>query len=78
MPAFDLNSANLFVVSGPASFSLSRPAFAQLLFSKSFSLLGTTYGGDGRTTFALPDLRDAAPNGMSYMICDQGIYPSRL
>ena len=23
-----------------------------------FSILGTTYGGDGRTTFALPDLRD--------------------
>jgi microcystin-dependent protein len=23
-----------------------------------YSLLGTTYGGDGRTTFALPDLRD--------------------
>ena len=22
-----------------------------------FSLLGTTYGGDGRTTFGLPDLR---------------------
>jgi len=26
-----------------------------------FSLLGTTYGGDGRTTFALPDLRGSAP-----------------
>lgn len=26
-----------------------------------FSLLGTTYGGDGRTTFALPDLRSRAP-----------------
>src|ERR1043165_788895 len=26
-----------------------------------FSLLGTTYGGDGRTTFALPDLRGKAP-----------------
>jgi len=26
-----------------------------------FSLLGTTYGGDGRTTFALPDLRDRTP-----------------
>jgi microcystin-dependent protein len=26
-----------------------------------FSLLGTTYGGDGRTTFALPDLRGRAP-----------------
>jgi microcystin-dependent protein len=26
-----------------------------------FSVLGTTYGGDGRTTFALPDLRGRAP-----------------
>jgi microcystin-dependent protein len=26
-----------------------------------FSLLGTTYGGDGQTTFKLPDLRDRAP-----------------
>ena len=26
-----------------------------------FSILGTTYGGDGRSTFALPDLRGRAP-----------------
>ena len=26
-------------------------------YSAVFSLLGTTYGGDGRTTFALPDMR---------------------
>lgn len=26
-----------------------------------FSLLGTTYGGDGRTSFALPDLRSRIP-----------------
>lgn len=26
-----------------------------------FSIIGTTYGGDGRTTFALPDLRSRAP-----------------
>lgn len=26
-----------------------------------YSLLGTTYGGDGRTTFALPDLRGRTP-----------------
>lgn len=26
-----------------------------------FSILGTNYGGDGRTTFALPDLRGRAP-----------------
>ena len=29
-----------------------------------FSLLGTTYGGDGRTTFGLPDLRGRAPMGV--------------
>jgi len=33
-----------------------------------FSLLGTTYGGNGQTTYALPDLRGRAPfhmgNGM--------------
>lgn len=28
-----------------------------------FSLLGTTYGGDGRTTFALPDLRGRSAVG---------------
>lgn len=26
-----------------------------------FSILGTTYGGDGRTTFGLPDLRSRVP-----------------
>ncbi len=30
-----------------------------------FSLLGTTYGGDGLKTFALPDLRSRIPLGMS-------------
>jgi microcystin-dependent protein len=28
-----------------------------------FSILGTIYGGDGRTTFALPDLRGRGPLG---------------
>ena len=72
-----------------------------------FSILGTTYGGDGRTTFALPDLRNAVPVGVGrrtgaaseirqgspvnvsgnsselkgvglrYIICMQGLYPSR-
>jgi len=28
-----------------------------------FSILGTIYGGDGRTTFALPDLRGRTPIG---------------
>ena len=31
-----------------------------------FSILGTTYGGDGRTTFALPDLRGRTPVGQGH------------
>ncbi|WP_040280438.1 phage tail protein [Psychroserpens damuponensis] len=33
-------------------------------YSALFSLIGTTYGGDGRTTFALPDLRGRTPKGI--------------
>ncbi len=39
-----------------------------------YSLLGTTYGGDGRTSFALPDLRGRTPihvgssNGNSHQL----------
>lgn len=40
-----------------------------------FSILGTTYGGDGRETFALPKL--AGPGGAIYIIATAGIYPSR-
>lgn len=58
------------------------PAAGQILqiqsYSALFSLLGTTYGGNGTTTFALPDLRSAAPNGTTYMICVNGIYPQFL
>lgn len=42
-----------------------------------FALFGTLYGGDGITTFAYPDLRAAAPNGLTYWICDQGVFPAR-
>jgi microcystin-dependent protein len=31
-----------------------------------FALLGTMYGGDGRSTFALPDLMDRAPMHPNY------------
>lgn len=40
-----------------------------------FALLGTEYGGNGTSTFKLPDLRNAAPNGLSYSICLFGTYP---
>jgi microcystin-dependent protein len=43
-----------------------------------FSLIGYTYGGDGRTTFALPNLKGAEPlPGMRYYIVTSGIYPER-
>lgn len=71
-----------------------------------FSLLGNTYGGDGRSNFALPDLRGSAPIqsdrnrylgakqqaasaaagdqvgvpgtvALNYIICVQGMYPTR-
>ncbi|MBZ5736092.1 phage tail protein [Nocardioides sp. TRM66260-LWL] len=41
-----------------------------------FALIGNRFGGDGRTTFALPDLRAAAPNGLTYQICTTGTFPT--
>jgi|HubBroStandDraft_4_1064222.scaffolds.fasta_scaffold386369_2 hypothetical protein len=40
-----------------------------------FQLLGTTYGGDGSSTFAVPDLRSVAPNNTIYLICVNGYFP---
>lgn len=40
-----------------------------------FSLIGPNYGGNGTTNFALPDLRQAAPNNTVYYICAFGIFP---
>lgn len=40
-----------------------------------YSLLGTTYGGDGRSTFGLPDLRGRAAMGYGY---GQGLSPHTL
>lgn len=43
-----------------------------------FSLLGTTFGGDGTRTFALPDLREKTPiKGLTYCIALSGVYPSQ-
>jgi len=44
-----------------------------------FQLIGTTYGGDGQSTFALPDLRGrvpvhmgSGPTGTTYVLAEQG------
>jgi len=45
-------------------------------FSAAFTVIGTDFGGDGIGTFALPDLRNAAPDGLTYSICITGRFPS--
>jgi len=43
-----------------------------------FSLIENRFGGDAtQNTFALPDLRGQAPDGLTYVICTQGIYPAQ-
>lgn len=44
-----------------------------------FNLIGTTYGGDGQSTFALPDLRGrvpihqgTSPEGITYQLAEAG------
>ena len=46
-------------------------------YSALFTLIGTTYGGDGKTTFAVPDLRSRIPvhegtNGNTYAVGELG------
>ncbi len=40
-----------------------------------FAQLGNAYGGNGQTSFALPDLRAIAPDHMTYSICTEGSTP---
>jgi microcystin-dependent protein len=45
-----------------------------------YSLLGSTYGGNGTTNFALPNLKTADPKGggpagVNYYICTTGTFP---
>ena len=66
-----------------ASFPPNGTTFAagqQILITDNtalFSLIGTTYGGNGTTTFGLPDLRRQAPGGLHYVIQTKGLYPNR-
>jgi len=43
-------------------------------FDTLFNLIGTTYGGDGQSTFALPDLRGRVPihQGNGFVLAEQG------
>ncbi len=77
VPSPDCLLGQILLFAGNQGFAM--PASGQLLAIRGneplFSLLGTRFGGDGRNTFALPDLRGAAPNGLTYTICMSGIFP---
>jgi hypothetical protein len=64
----------IMLSAGPIAGQL--PANGQLLpiirYTSLFQVLGTKYGGDGVTTFGVPDLRAFAPNGLTYSICVSG------
>ncbi len=49
----------------PRDFALCNGAVIPIQQSTAlYSLIGTAFGGDGRSTFGLPDLRDRVPAGM--------------
>ena len=60
---------------------LAQPADGRLLaissYQAAYAIMGTTFGGDGTATFALPDLRAFAPKGLQYSICTNGYTPSK-
>jgi microcystin-dependent protein len=68
------------ILSASSLFGNGIPAKGQILstssYSALFAVIGPTYGGNGSTTFALPDMRPITPNGMTWYICDQGIFPT--
>jgi microcystin-dependent protein len=63
----------------PIYWQLCNGAILQIMQNQAlYSLLETKFGGDGRTTFALPNLTGTSPvPGMEYYIAMNGIYPAR-
>lgn len=58
------------------------PCYGQTLqiyqYQALFAVLGTKYGGDGTTTFGLPNLKGSEPDpNMGYFIATAGLFPSR-
>ncbi|MDZ3832820.1 MAG: tail fiber protein [Sphingopyxis sp.] len=51
-----------YVRGAPAGWQLCNGALLPIAENEAlYTLIGTTYGGDGRTTFAVPDLRGRIP-----------------
>jgi hypothetical protein len=75
----DCTLGEAFLMPGKTFGDNAIPANGQLLSISTntalYSLYGTTYGGNGTSTFAVPNLKAAAPDGLTYVICSAGVYP---
>ena len=59
----------------PAGWALCNGSLLSIAeYSPLFNLIGTTYGGNGQSTFALPDLRSRVPvhQGNGYVVGQNG------
>jgi hypothetical protein len=77
-PSCVIGEVKLFA--GAAYPSSWAPASGQLLqivqYQALFSLFGTIYGGDGVSTFALPNLTSVTPDqSTGYFVCLEGTFP---
>jgi microcystin-dependent protein len=63
----------------PMGWLLCNGAVLQVVQNSAlFSLISNKFGGNGSTTFALPNLTNDSPlPGMNYYMCVSGIYPMR-
>jgi hypothetical protein len=67
----------VFAVGGQNTVSANGQLLPINIYPQLYQIIGTTFGGDGITTFAVPNLKSVTPNGLSYGICVDGFFPSR-
>jgi microcystin-dependent protein len=62
----------------PTGFALCNGALLTIRDNAAlYSLFGPKFGGDGTTTFALPDYTSISPEGSAYYMATQGMFPQR-
>ena len=75
-----LGMVYLSAIPGDTAREIGVPADGRELdatrYANLFALFGGAYGGNGKDTFAVPDLRAATPNGMQYVVCAEGDLPA--
>ena len=79
-PGLECTLGEVLLMAGSRLSGNMIPADGQLLSISAntalFGLYGTLYGGNGTTTFGVPNLKSAAPDGLTYAICaTNALYP---